>query len=468
MHGLKEGANVQDAPLISASKLQKLLRSIGLDRKETISWAMYDWANSAFATTIMAAVLPPYYSKVAGFSLPANVASAYWAYTTAIALFIIALISPILGAVADYMGAKKRFMGAFAVFGILFTASLYFIERGNWLEASILFIFANIGFSGANIFYDSLLPHIARKNEIDQISSAGYAVGYLGGGLLLLLNIFWIQSPQTFGIPDTATASRLAILSVAVWWAVFSIPVFNNVREPIRLISRSEISNIKPLRAGFRRLFQTLRDIPKYRQLALFLAAFWFYNDGINTIIKMATIYGTEIGIEQSDLIGALVLTQFAGIPFTFAFGFLANRIGAKRAIYLGLCVYMLISIGGYFIQEAWHFWLLAFAVAIVQGGTQALSRAMFSNIIPRSKSAEFFGFFSVFAKFAGILGPVTFAFISQLAGSSRLSVFALVLFFLVGMIILAKVDLKEGERAALEADAHDFAALGGGESTAK
>lgn len=415
---------------------------------------MYDWANSAFATTIMAAVLPIYYARVAAKDLQANFASAYWGYTTAIALFIIALISPVLGAVADYMGAKKRFMGVFAVFGIIFTVCLYFIGEGEWLKASILFIFANIGFAGANVFYDSLLPHIASKDEIDRVSAAGYAIGYLGGGLLLLINIFWIQSPQTFGIADTSTASRLAMLSVAIWWAIFSIPVFNNVREPIRLISRAELRNINPVRAGFQRLNKTFQEIRKYRQLIIFLMAFWFYSDGINTIIKMATIYGTEIGIGQTELIGALVLTQFAGIPFTFAFGILANRIGAKRSIYLGLLVYTLISIGGYFMREAWHFWLLALAVATVQGGTQALSRSIFSSIVPHAKSSEFFGFFSVFAKFAGILGPLLFGLISQLSGSSRLSIFSLIVFFISGLIILTRVDIQEGQRIAQMEDA--------------
>jgi len=442
---------------LSLSQLQHLLQAIGLHRKETRSWAMYDWANSAFATTIMAAVLPIYYAKVAAQDLPRNVASAYWGYTTAIALFLIAVISPMLGAVADYMGAKKRFMGVFAVLGIIFTASLYFIGEGEWQKASILFIFANIGFAGANIFYDSLLPHIAGKDEIDQVSTAGYAIGYLGGGLLLLINVFWILSPQTFGIPDTTTASRLSMLSVAIWWAIFSIPVFNNVREPIRLISRTELRKIHPIRAGFKRLYGTFHEIRKYRQLLLFLAAFWFYNDGIYTIIKMATIYGTEIGIGETELIGALILTQFAGIPFTFAYGLLANLIGSKRAIYLGLIVYMLISVGGYFMSEAWHFWALAFAVALVQGGTQALSRSIFSSIIPHAKSSEFFGFFSVFAKFAGILGPFIFGFISQLAGSSRLSIFSLIVFFVIGLLILSKVDIKEGQQIARMEDTKFF-----------
>jgi UMF1 family MFS transporter len=437
------------------------LRAVALHRRETFSWAMYDWANSAFATTIMAAVLPIYYASVAGAHLPGNRATVYWGYTTSIALFLIAVISPILGAVADYMGAKKRFMALFATLGIVFTAMLYFIHEGDWLLASALFIVANIGFSGANVFYDSLLPHVASQDEIDQLSTAGYALGYLGGGILLVINILWILSPQTFGIADTTTASRIAMFSVAVWWAVFSVPIFRNVSEPPRRISDADALDTNPIQAGFGRLVETFREIRQYRQLLIFLIAFWLYNDGIGTIIKMATIYGTEIGIGQTDLIGALILTQFAGIPFAFAFGGLARRIRAKPSIYLALAVYTLISIAGYFLSQAWQFWALAFAVATVQGGSQALSRSLYGSMIPRAQSSEFFGFFSVSSKFAGILGPFLFALVGQLTGSSRLSIVSLIVFFIGGALILTRVDVEEGQRVARLEDAKFRAASG-------
>lgn len=436
------------------SKSGGWLAALGLDSKERLSWAMYDWANSAFSTTIIAAVLPIYYVSVAGSGLPGNVASAYWGYTTSIALIIIALMAPILGAAGDFMGAKKRFMAFFMAMGIIFTALLFFIMEGDWLLASLIFILANIGFAGANVFYDSLLPHIANDEQMDAVSTAGYALGYLGGGILLVINLLWILQPETFGIANEQFASRLSILSVAFWWGIFSVPLFRHVPEPLRGMVKDNEVGQNPFKAGFGRLRETFQEIRKYRQLVVFLIAFFLYNDGIGTIIKMATVYGAEIGIGQTDLIGALVLTQFAGIPFAFAFGALANRIGAKTSIYFSLTIYTIISMAGYFMAEAWHFWALAFAVATVQGGSQALSRSLYGSMVPRAKSSEFFSFFSVSGKFAGILGPLVFAVVSQVAGSSRFSIVALLVFFIGGMIILSYVDIEEGQRVAQEENA--------------
>nr|WP_290666945.1 MFS transporter [Ardenticatena sp.] len=440
--------------LAQQGRFRGWLARLGLVTREQIAWVLYDWANSAFATTVMAAVLPIYYSTVAAADLPPYLASAYWGYTTAIALALIAFISPILGAVADYMGARKRFLGIFVAVGTIFAASLALVGQGDWLLASVLFIVANVAFAGANIFYDALLPGIADEDLIDRVSAAGYAIGYLGGGLLLLLNVLWILNPSLFGIPDTTTASRLAFVSVGVWWALFSVPLFRYVPEPTRRLAEGESLRDNPIKRGWARLLDTAREIRKYRQVLIFLVAFWLYGDGIGTIIKMATIYGTEIGIRQRDLIGALVLTQFAGIPFTFAFGWLASRLGTKRAIGLGLIVYTLISIGGFFMQTAWHFWVLALAVATVQGGTQALSRSLFSMMVPRSLVSEFFGFFSVFAKFAGVLGPFMFGLIASVAGSSRLSILSLIVFFVGGLLVLVFVDVEEGRHVAAAVDA--------------
>lgn len=414
------------------------------------AWVMYDWANSAFATTIMAAVLPVFYSTVAGSTLTGNRATVYWGYTTSLALFIIALLSPVLGAMADFRGAKKRYLMFFALVGIAGTAMMVLISTGDWLLASILFIIGNIGFAGANVFYDSLLPHVARPDEIDQVSTKGYALGYLGGGLLLAINLAMIMfSPDNM----TELMTRLSFLSVALWWLVFSIPLWLRVPEPKRRVLAGE-EEFNALQAGFSRLIQTFREITTYRQLLIFLIAFWLYNDGIGTIIKMATIYGAEIGIGDTALIGALLMVQFIGIPFAFGFGWLAKKIGAKKSIYLCLLVYTLISILGYFMQTAIHFWILAFAVAMVQGGSQALSRSLFGRMVPKSKSAEFFGFFSVSAKFAGIAGPFIFAVVGQLTGQSRLSIISLIVFFILGAIILSRVDEKEGIRVAEEEEA--------------
>ncbi len=419
------------------------------DRRVINAWCMYDWANSAFATTIMAAVLPTFYSKVAGANLDPVDASSYWGYTNTIAMLLIALAAPILGAIADHSGAKKRFLSRFALMGIVATALMVLISTGDWLLASILYILGRVGFSGANIFYDSLLPHVAPPDRIDQVSTKGYALGYLGGGLLLVVNLAWIMKPEWFGLPDAEIATRLSFLSVAIWWAVFSIPIFRWVPEPPFVQRPGESTN--PIRAGFQRLGRTFGEIRRYRELFKYLIAFWLYNDGIGTIITMAVIFGAEIGIGQTDLIGAILAVQFIGIPFSFAFGWLARRLGTKRSILLALGVYTLIAIGGYFMQSALHFWLLAFMVATVQGGSQALSRSLFGRMAPKAKSAEFFGFYDVSSKFAGIIGPALFGVVGQLAGSSRLSIVSLVIFFLVGGALLFMVDEKEGIRLAEE-----------------
>ncbi|MEM7009387.1 MAG: MFS transporter [Thermodesulfobacteriota bacterium] len=412
--------------------------SIKTKRGQVLSWCMYDWANSAFATTVMAAVLPVYYSQVAGADLAANTATVYWGYTTAGALLITALLAPIMGAIADYSGVKKKLLMSFAAVGIFATALLYFVTTGDWLLASVLFIIGNIGFAISEVFYNSLLPHVAEPENIDQVSTKGYALGYLGGGLLLGINVLMIEF-----MSDKLLATRLSFVSVAIWWAVFTIPIIKNVKEP--KATKSNGSHANPITGGFKRLSKTFHELRKYRDLSVFLLAFWIYNDGIGTIIKMATIYGAEIGIDQTSLIGALLMTQFVGIPFAFLFGRLAKTLGTKNSILLGLAVYTLISISGYFMETALHFWILAFMVGTVQGGTQALSRSFFGSMLPKSKTAEFYGFYGMSSKFAGIVGPLVFAIVSQVAGSSRLSIISLIVFFIVGGFVLFKVDENRG-----------------------
>jgi UMF1 family MFS transporter len=414
------------------------------------AWSMYDWANSAFATTIMAAVLPIYYRTISESVLTGNQITSYWAYTNSIALLLIALVSPILGAMADFKGYKKRYLTIFALLGIAATAFMFFITTGNWLLASSLFILGNIGFAGANVFYDSLLPHVATKDDMDQVSTRGYAMGYLGGGILLAANLAMIMFA-----PDhlTVLMTRISLASVAVWWLLFTIPLWRNIPEPPRKIFVGEMDS-NPFRAGFKRLGDTFKEIQKYGDLFKFLVAFWLYNDGIGTIIKMATTYGDEIGIEDTSLIIVLLIVQFVGIPFSFAFGWLAKKIGTKKSIYLSLGVYSAISIGGYFLSNATHFLILGFAVAMVQGGSQALSRSLYGRMVPKAQSAEFFSFFSVSGKFAGIFGPLVFGLVSQLFGNSRLGIISLIVFFITGSLMLTRVDEKEGIRVAQEADA--------------
>jgi UMF1 family MFS transporter len=430
-----------------------LLERLGLHRPELRAWAMYDWANSVFMTTGLL-IFPIYLADVASAGSLVAVATARYSMTTTVSMALVAVLSPILGAIADYTAMKKKMLAAFALMGILATGGMYFIERGEWRLALILFLFANTGVTASIVFYESLLPHIARQDEVDRVSTAGYAMGYLGSSLLMVLNIAWIQKPALFGISSPEMAIRLTFLSSALWWLVFTIPLLRRVPEPPLRLEADERPGLNPVAVGFRRLRETLHEIRAFKHTFLFLLAFFIYNDGIGTIIRMATIYGREIGIERGALLMPLLLVQVVGIPFSFLFGSLADRIGAKPAIFVSLAVYLVISILGYRMTTARDFFVLALLVGTVQGGSQALSRSVFSTLVPRHKSSEFFAFFSVFEKFAGILGPAVFTIMISATGSSRSAILSIIVFFVAGGILLAFVDVKEGQRAAREAEA--------------
>lgn len=443
-----------DAPLTGQPEARSFLRSLGLHRRELRAWAMYDWANSAFATTIMAAVLPIYFSSAAAANLEKNVATAYWAYTQAVALALGVVIALSTGALADYLGARKRFLAAFTFMGAMGTCGLWFAGKGDWMLASGCYIIGHIGFAGGNVFYESLLPHLAGEQEIDRVSTAGYAIGYLGGGLLLALNLAWIQMPATFGFADIGQATRAAFVSAGIWWAIFAIPLLRRVPEPPRELAQGEKLHMNPVAATFVRLGRTFREVMRFRDAFVFLLAFWLYNDGIITIIKMATIYGTEIGLGQGDLIGALLLVQFLGVPFTFVYGPLAGRLGAKGGIYLTLVIYMAICCLGYYMTEGWQFWMLAIGVAMVQGGSQALSRSLYASMVPPGKSSEFFSFYGISSKIGNIFGVLVFGAVSQGTGTSRSGILSLVIFFVLGMLLLSRVDVTRGRAAARAAEA--------------
>ena len=416
-------------------------------RRTVNAWCLYDWGNSAFATTIMAGVFPLFYRSMATTAgLGEADATAAWAYTTSLALLIVAAIGPVLGSYCDQARSKKRFLAFFAGLGVCASALFVFLGDDDYLLGSLLFIAGNIGFAAGNIFYESLLPHVARPGDLDRVSTRGYAMGYVGGGILLVINLLWVMHPGWFLLPGTGFALRLTFFSVAVWWAVFTIPLMRRVEEP-RL--SGEGAGGAGLGAAFSRLAETFREVRRYRQLLLFLAAFWVYNDGIGTIIKMAIAYGDEVGIGRNDLITALILTQFIGIPCTFLFGRLAGVLGTKRSILAGLGVYLLMTVAAYFMETALHFYILAAIVGLVQGGTQALSRSLYASMIPRERSAEFFGFYSTSSRFAGIFGPLVFGVVSQLTGGGRLGIVSLVIFFVVGGALLLRVDEREGARAA-------------------
>ena len=427
--------------------MKNLLDRIGLGRPDLRAWAMYDWANSAYQTTIIAAVFPVYYRLVAGSGLEKNVATARLAWASAIAIMIVAILAPILGAIADSSPVKKRMLAAFMAIGVASCFGMFWITDGDWALALTLFIIGNVGVAGSIVFYESLLPHLVGPKDLDKVSSAGYAIGYLGGGVLLAINAMMIQKPDWFGIADTGTATRLAFVSVGIWWLAFSIPLFLKVAEPRALVNE----NPQPvsISGGFRQLAGTFRELRKYRQALLFLAAFLIYNDGIQTMIRMATIYGEGIGIDTGAMITALLLTQFIGVPAAFAFGALASKIGAKAGILIGLAVYAVITVLGYYMTSAAHFFALAILVGLVQGGTQALSRSVYASMIPRQKSSEFFAIFSVFERYAGVLGPLLFGAVITWTGSGRSAILAILIFFVAGAALLLPVDIEAGRRQA-------------------
>jgi len=370
-----------------------------------------------------------------------------FAWASTIAAVIVAVLGPVLGAIADYRAAKKRLLGFSLAVGVTATTMMAFIGRGEWEFAAAVFIVGNIAMAASLVFYDSLLPHLATPEELDRVSTAGYAVGYVGGGALLIVNLVWILSPHTFGLPDAAAATKLSFISVAAWWLLFSIPLFRRVPEPPAIAGQVPAGSL--LTVGFQLAWRTLRELRSYPNALLMLVAFLLYNDGIQTMIRMSSIYGAEAGIDANAQIAAFVMVQFVGIPFSFLFGSLAGRIGAKPAIFLSLFVYTIVSFIGYFLSQTWHFFVLAFLVGMVQGGSQALSRSLFARMIPRDRSSEYFGFFSVFEKFGQIFGPLVFAAAVTMTGSSRAAVISVILFFIAGAAVLSRVDVAAGEAQA-------------------
>jgi len=425
----------------------RFLERLGLHRPELRAWAMYDWANSAFQTTVITAVFPRFFADYAAAGLPATAATQRFAWASTIAAVVVAILGPVLGAIADYRAAKKRLLGFSLAVGVTATTMMAFIGRGEWEFAAAVFIVGNIAMAASLVFYDSLLPHLAAPEELDRVSTAGYAVGYVGGGALLIVNLVWILSPHTFGLPDAAAATKLSFISVAAWWLLFSIPLFRRVPEPPAIAGQAPAGSL--LTVGFQLAWRTLRELRSYPNALLMLVAFLLYNDGIQTMIRMSSIYGAEAGIDANAQIAAFVMVQFVGIPFSFLFGSLAGRIGAKPAIFLSLFVYTIVSFIGYFLSQTWHFFVLAFLVGMVQGGSQALSRSLFARMIPRDRSSEYFGFFSVFEKFGQIFGPLVFAAAVTMTGSSRAAVISVILFFIAGAAVLSRVDVAAGEAQA-------------------
>lgn len=414
-------------------------------RKTILSWSLYDWANSAFATTVMAGFFPVFFKAYWSSASTVQESTFYLGLANSLASIVVAALAPVLGAIADRGSLKRKFLITFAFLGCIMTGGLYMVQADQWQMALLFYITATIGFSGANIFYDSLLPGVASKDRIDYASSLGFGLGYLGGGLLFLINVAMYLKPEIFGIPDGNTAIRLSFLSVAVWWAVFSIPLILFVPEPS---VTDPVPPSRAVRAGIVQLGRTFKQIRSLRVIGLFLLAYWFYIDGVDTIIRMAVDYGTSLGFPAESLIVALLVVQFVAFPSALLYNLFGSRIGVKRALLIAIGAYSLIAILGSFMQTTLHFYLLAMAIGLFQGGIQALSRSFYSRLIPEEQAAEFYGFFNMLGKFAAVLGPFLMGSVTLLTGSNRIGILSIVILFIAGGILLVKVDEQEGAKA--------------------
>jgi UMF1 family MFS transporter len=412
-------------------------------RRAVRAWCLYDVANSAFATSVVAAILPPFFAEIASRSMPPHMATAAWAYGSAVALMLAAIAGPVAGAIGDQMGRRKGMLAVCVTIGASATLLLALLAGSGWLTLILLFGVAFVAFATGNALYDSLLPAVAGPDELHAISARGFAWGYFGGGVLLAVNLAWILMPQRFGLADANEAIRLSFASVAVWWGAFSIPLFRHVREPRPRHATGR--GIRAAGAALSRIARTLRRIRTQPELLTFLAAFWLYSDGIGTVIKMATVYGSEVGIDRNHLIGALLLVQLLAAPASILFSRMVHPLGPQRAVVIGLAGYVVITLLGFFMKSAWHFWAIATLVALVQGGTQSLSRSMFASLVPRAQLGELFGFYSVSEKLAGVVGPLIFGLVAQLSGAGRFAVLTLLPFFVVGAWLLLRVDLARG-----------------------
>jgi UMF1 family MFS transporter len=418
-------------------------------RRPVLSWALYDWGNSAFATTVMAGFFPIFYSTLSK-DLSIQDSQFWFNITLAGSSILVAATAPILGAIGDRSGGRKRFLATFAILGVLMTAGLAWVHAGQWVMGLALYGLGTIGFSGANIFYDSMLVDVSEEEEFDVVSGFGYALGYLGGGLLFTINIFMVNSPQTFGLPDAGAAVKVSFLSVAIWWLVFTVPLLTGVKE---LPTEHEASRLQAVREGIAQLVGTFHEIRKLRVLLIFLVGYWLYIDAVNTVIKTAVFFGDKVlGLPQAALVTALLVTQFVAFPAAMFFGWLGKKIGPRPAILIGLGVYILTLFYAWrWLDTGADFYKLAVAVGLVQGGVQSLSRSLYARLVPTSKTAEFFGFFNMVGKFAAILGPLMMAMVPVLiAGADeRDSILSLTLLFIAGGFLLWKVDVEAGAEAA-------------------
>ncbi len=424
-----------------------------LKNRPVLGWALYDWANSAFATTVMAGFFPVFYSHLsAGLSTED---SQFW-FNIALSLssLVIALVAPVLGAIADRGGTRKHFLATFTMLGAIMTVSLAWVHGDMWMMGLLVYALAQVGFSGANIFYDSMILDIAEEAQYDQVSGFGYALGYIGGGLLFLVNVLMVLNPGWFGLADAGSALAWSFVSVGIWWAVFTVPLLVWVHERP---TPDRASGLQAIREGLGQFKETFSHIRQLRVVLIFLASYWLYIDGVGSVIKMAVFFANRVlDLPQDALIGALLLTQFVSFPAALFFGWLGTRIGARNGILIGLVVYTLVVLYAWgWLDSGGGFYILATAIGLVQGGVQSLSRSIYARIIPESRAAEFFGFYNMVGKFAAILGPLLVAMVPVLiaAADARDAILVLVGLFVGGGLLLTRVDVVAGAVAARDLD---------------
>lgn len=412
-------------------------------RRPVVGWALYDWANSAFSLTVVTAFVPVMLAEYWGGGVESTVTTFRLGLANGSASAIVAICSPLIGAIADRFGRRKRLLMAFAMIGIVSTGSLYFVAAGMWPIALACFVCATVGFASSNSLYDSLLVDVAPDTHYDEVSAYGFALGYLGGALLFALNVYMVANPSTFGLASPAAAIRVSFIAVAVWWTVFSLPLLLWVEEhPHDAAGRS-------VGEALAQLARTIRSIVGHRNLLFFLLAYWLYIDGVYTIIKMAVDYGLSQGLSMQNLIQAILLTNFIGFPAALLFGWLGRRIGAQRGLYIAISVYIVATAAAVFLRTTAHFYLLAISIGLVQGGVQSLSRSLYAGLIPPAQRSEYFGFYNMLGKFSAILGPVMAGMVALLAGSQRLAILSILILFVGGLALLTRVQLPENRRAA-------------------
>jgi len=413
-------------------------------RRPVLGWALYDWANSAFSLTVVTAFVPVMLAEHWSQGVESTVTTFRLGVANGTASAIVAVLSPLIGAFADRFGRRKGILMLFASLAIVSTGSLSFVAQGQWQIAVTCFVCATVGFAASNSVYDSLLVDVAPDTHYDEVSAYGFALGYLGGAILFAVNVFMVSSPATFGLASPIDAIRASFIMVAIWWAVFSVPMLLWVEEhPHRGAGRRISQTIA-------RLAQTVGEIVRNRNLLLFLLAYWLYIDGVYTIIKMAVDYGLSQGLSMQHLVQAILLTNFVGFPAALLFGWLGRRIGAKRGLYIAIVIYTFVTTAAVFLKTVAEFYVLAISIGLVQGGVQSLSRSLYARMIPPVQRSEYFGFYNMLGKFSAILGPTMAGVIALLAGSQRLAILSILILFVGGLALLTRVN-PSGHAATVE-----------------